>query len=307
MEEAIPSSAERYLERLRLGRKTPAVLKSKLVQLRSTAPEITIFAFEGDDDKVVYSQWIRRIRPDLDYEPFPCDGKNGVLMLLAVVSRDRGGLEKNIYFFIDRDYDDLRGMPPQESVFMTDKYSVENYLVSPDVVTELLKNEFHCHTKLEVRDAVTKIFEGTYDEFLKITKEINRRIFVARKLGIKLRHALPTKANVVANVELTRAKEAEKSAIDLVVYFSDPDETELQRLNAEFEALNPRDRYRGKFALSFFQRWLSLLTSEYVEGTLGLFAAVDAQSRVRTAELVISNFASKSALPHGLQEFIRAV
>jgi hypothetical protein len=307
MSDETPSESDSYLEHLKSGRHSPAVLKIKLIQLKADAPGVVVLVFEGDDDKVIYSQWIRRIRPDLQYEPFPCNGKDGVLTLLDAVLRDRGDLAKNVFFFIDRDYDDLRDVDPPECIFMTDRYSVENYLVTNEVLLELLKNEFHCHTKLDVRESVKDVFVRTYGEFLKVTREINRRIYVARKLRLKLKHALPTGVNAIARIELARVSKPAKAPEEIVVYFQTPDLSALALLNQEFNTLDPFTRYRGKFALSFFQRWLSLLADEFSNSQIGLFAKIDVQSRVRTAELVLSNFASKSEFPEGLVKFVKSM
>ncbi len=307
MDDASAGEADEYLDRLKSGRKSPAVLKLRLAQFRVTAPDITVFALEGDDDKVIYSQWIRRIRPTLQYEPFPCDGKAGVLMLRGVVLRDLGNLGKNIYFFLDRDYDDLRDVEHVQCIFMTDSYSVENYLVSEEVLVELLRNEFHCHGRPDIRESIRQVFSSAYDEFLVATREINRRIFVARRLGIKLKHQLPAKPNAIAHIELNRIRSLDKAPEEVVVYLTIATPAEFARLSEKFDSLDPRSRYRGKFALTFFQRWLSELADEFSTSKLGLFAGLDVKSKVRISELVVSNFASKSELPIGLKDFIQAV
>jgi Protein of unknown function (DUF4435) len=68
-----------------------------------------LLAFEGDDDKIVYGQWIRRIRPGLRYEPFPCGGKREAKELKNALGRDLAQLGENVFFLVDRDYDDLTG------------------------------------------------------------------------------------------------------------------------------------------------------------------------------------------------------
>src|SRR6516162_499595 len=87
-----------FVERLKSARTTSAVLKLKLITLKSGFPDALVFAFEGDDDKIVYGQWIRRIRPELQYEPFPCGGKEGVRGLKNAVTRDLSGLGTGVFF-----------------------------------------------------------------------------------------------------------------------------------------------------------------------------------------------------------------
>jgi hypothetical protein len=280
-------------------------MKLRLINLRAAAPESAIFAFEGDEDKIIYAQWIRRAEPHLNYEVLTCKGKDGVLTLLAVVHRDLGNVGDNVYFFLDRDFDGLRTQAPTDELFVTDAYSVENYLVDEGVLRDLLKNEFHCHESLDTRDAVVEVFNASYDEFLAVTRELNLRIYVARQCGIKLKHQLPTKINAIAAVGLKNVGRSAMPLKELVVYFREPSLDEFGGCATQFEALEPRSRYRGKFALLFFQRWLSALVSEFGKKD-GLFAKLDTTSRVRVSELAISNFASKSKLPEGLSDFLAA-
>ena len=68
-----------------------------------------MLVFEGDDDKIVYGQWIRRVRPTLRYEPFPCGGKKEVRELKNALARDLAHLDDGVFFFVDRDFNDLLG------------------------------------------------------------------------------------------------------------------------------------------------------------------------------------------------------
>ncbi|WP_456744867.1 DUF4435 domain-containing protein [Bradyrhizobium sp. USDA 4354] len=48
-----------------------------------------------------------------------------------------------MYFFVDRDFDDFRGFQSDPATtFCTDQYSIENYLVTREVLEELLKDDF---------------------------------------------------------------------------------------------------------------------------------------------------------------------
>ena len=162
------------LDAMKKAMKRPAVAKLALAKLRASFPDTPIFAFEGDDDKIVYSQWIGRIRDGFEYEALPCNGKAGVLQLVEVVARDKDSIGKSVYFFIDRDYDDYAGCSIPETVFMTDRYSVESYLVSGEVLARLLRDEFHCHALPQKRQAICELFELAYSAFLLCTKGLQR-------------------------------------------------------------------------------------------------------------------------------------
>jgi len=291
---------------MKAARESPAVLKLALAELRSSMPDVPIFAFEGVDDKLIYYQWIGRLRPHLRYEPLVCRGKTGVLALRSAVMRDVNGLERGVYFFVDRDFDDLRGHDPSQATFMTDQYSVENYLVTRTVVEETLKNEFHCEGQGQLRSDLSDKFEFLYEEFLNSTCEINRRIYLGRRAGRNFTKHFPEKISKIICFSMEGITPA-GSAEEIIQFTPDVSEQDCMRLFAEFDQLEPRTRYRGKFAFLFLVRWLEALVDEYNIRPAGVFGSVEGNSKVRSSEFTIGGFASKALPPPGLSEFINTV
>ena len=219
MTESVPHTPEEaFVEQVRLARRSGAVLKAKLITLRSDLPEAIVLVFEGDDDKIIYGQWIRRLRPGLRYEPFPCGGKKEARGLKNTLLRDLNGLGERTYFVVDRDFDDLIGFDGIDAVFMTDMYSIENYLVSSEVLGELLRDEFPCHARPDVREEIIKVFERDYARFLELTSSVNRRIFVARQIPLELTKRLPTSLRDLAIVEIANVGPVETPPGDIVIY-----------------------------------------------------------------------------------------
>ncbi|UFX42102.1 DUF4435 domain-containing protein [Bradyrhizobium sp. 41S5] len=259
----LPVSQDAYVNKLRAARDRPAVLKTKLASVRSSSPGCLVFAFEGDLDKGAYFQWVKRLRSDLVYEPFPCGGKRQVLEFREMLRRDLGGLAARVYFFIDRDFDDFRGFDPDPATtFATDQYSVENYLVTREVLEELLKDEFHCHAEPEIRNACLAVFDQRLTEFLTATEAINFRLFIARKNGFTLQKHLPTRINNVALVALDSVSPIAVGPEQVVIFNEQVSLEQFDTLKAEFPKLNPQKRYRGKFNLLFFMKWLDLLAAD---------------------------------------------
>lgn len=288
------------------SRESPAVLKLKLIQLRTRLPSTLIFAFEGDDDKLAYYQWIRRINPELVYEPFNCRGRNNVLLLREIVSRDMGGLKETIYFFVDRDFEDI-GTRIHRDLFITDAYSIENYLVSEDVLDELLKNEFHCDGEPDVRQEIITLFSKLYSKFLEYTKEANKILFVCKRSKCPVSGNVPDKIELIADIRLDDVCELDQpmqSRWKLTICI---DDGKYKSLKEEFESLDPRMRYRGKFALRFFMRWLHCLVMDRNSTASRLFTTASRSKSVNYSDISISALASKSRLPQGLSDFINGV
>lgn len=302
-----PNPENNYLNRVRTARNSPSVLKYKLLILRGKFPDMIVLAFEDDDDKIVYFQWIKRIRPELEYEPFPCSGKKHVMQLFDMVSRDLGDINKGIYFFIDRDFDDRIGYDDDDKVFMTDKFSVENYIVSKKVLYEVLKNEFHCHFDPDRRESICNLFDEVYSMFLESTRELNFRIFSAKRLNISFARPISDKISKIANIQINSVSPLTESPEKTIALCGDIQTDKIQDIISEFNQLDGIDRYRGKFAYSFFYKWLLLLYEDYNSTNSTIFDGLDRSSKVRISEIGLSNLASKSDLPNGLEDFVQEI
>jgi hypothetical protein len=296
-----------YLDQMKSSRKGAAVLKLELVALRSSIPNTAIFAVEGVGDKGVYFQWARAIRPRLDFEPFPCSGKKYVLKLKEIIDRDLNDLGKGVYFFVDRDFDDLQGHLPAPSIYMTDAYSIENYLVTPKVLDELLKVEFDCHAQPNRRAEVVKLFEHDYEQFLEITRDLNFRLFVARKLEIELAKELPKKVSALSKVAIGAMQPSDQQIDSLIPLDCDLDPTAVQGLEDQFSELDRKMRFRGKFAILFFMKWLELLAIDRSSNTPTHFGDIAVRCKVKHQTLTMELLASKSDHPERLADFINAI
>lgn len=302
------ADGERYLAKMKASKKRPAVGKVALAALRSALPSTLIFAFEGIDDKSIYYSWFGRIAANLRYEPLCCNGKTQVLELLEVVRRDRNHLGDGVYFFVDRDFDDLRGHERSPQLFMTAQYSVENYLVNRAVLEEVLKNEFHCHGHPQERIPVLDLFSALYDQFLQLTKPVNWRLFQARKIPIELAAHLPEKVSKLVDVSLDGISLCDDHAPEIVVRMKRPPRSEeAAALAPVFEELDPCTRFRGKFALLFFQKWLSLLAEDRNSSSSKHFNGIGHLGKANHHELTLSSLATKSQLPEGLEDFVNSI
>ncbi len=292
--------------RMRAARESVATLKYRLVMLRNSSPDVPILAFEGVEDKTVYYIWIQRLR-DLSYEPFPCFGKKKVLEFFKMLLRDMGGLDKGVYFFVDRDFDDLGGLQSDPRIFMTDRYSIENYLVDERVLEEILKNELQCHANTQLRRILVSIFSERYSEFLEVTKELNFRLFAAKANGIKIQNNLPDRVEDIALVTLKKILPPSRPPEELIRLTRELDCEEERVTREKFLCLDPRRRYRGKFSLMFFERWLKYLVEEYARDNSEFFPGLEKDAKAKQSELTIAGFANKSETPAGLRAFVEDI
>jgi uncharacterized protein DUF4435 len=227
--------------------------------------------------------------------------------LKNALSRDLARLGDKVFFLVDRDYDDLRGFDSTDNVYVTDMYSVENYLVCDDVLEELLRDEFLCHARPDLRLRIVQLFTTDYEAFLRMMTPVNRRLYLARRLGITLTKRLPTTLRQLIAVKIGNISAISVIPDEIVVCQREPTPEELVALAESFEEFPPKTRHRGKSALKFFREWLERLAFEYLAGEAGLFRQKMPDGVIRRAEFVLSNFASKSPFPNGSAAFINAI
>lgn len=297
-------STDPLLEEFKAARGSSAELKVRLAVLRSSHPEILIFSYEGIDDKAVYYHWIRSLRLNLEYEPFICSNKAQLLQLFDLLQRDRTGLINGVFFFVDRDFDSLRGRPGDPRIFLTPGYSIENHIVNLAVLTDVLIVDLHCHAEPACRDAVLQLFSDTYDGFLRATRDLNFRIYLARMCGIAEVNSLPDRINQIASVELHVVLPSSTPIERLVQLVREPSEAEIAEYEPSFDALDRRLSYRGKFAMLFFRRWLQLLVEDRNNGGSSYFSALVGDGFVARCDHSIGSLASKSPPPPDLEFFL---
>jgi hypothetical protein len=127
-----------FTEILRQARSAPtAVLHEFLTQYTATPGRVHAF-FEGHDDQTFFVPALKRYAPsDTKILPYCCNGKAQVCELFSQITTRIPGV-KGALFFIDKDLDDILGRPwpTDPRIFVTDVYSVENYLVSRNTLAK---------------------------------------------------------------------------------------------------------------------------------------------------------------------------
>lgn len=268
------SDGDLFLERLKKSKQARSVLKVEFASFASAIPDnIQIFSFEGPDDRVIYGLWINKIAGDIKYEAYQCNGKKQVLQLFDILKEDKTGLGDRVYYFVDKDFDGLQGRENSERIFMTDRYSIENYVVDEDVLENVLNIYFHCHGCIGLRNKILIEFKNIYQKFLEASFDVNFRIFSARYYKIETAE-LPSSLYNLLEVHLDRVVLSNKNATEIVHLKTEPTTEQLDAIRPRFHELVPHEHYRGKFAIAFFSRWLSILRNDRLSDSPSIFKDV---------------------------------
>jgi hypothetical protein len=211
----------------------------------------------------------------LSFHPLVVDGKDQVLGLHRLIHSSTVHDKSKQRYFVDNDFDGLRGAPLSSDIYCTPTYSIENLLVSSVILSALLKGEFRCSDETgidEVRKVVDR-FESLLSDFIEHFRKANLRIYFARK-----------NARKIVNIE-ERLGRYVKCKIDAIVSVHDdnllstlipieptPDEVSLQGVELEFSKLSPQHSWRGKFFFAFFRQFLTLLKEDRCSQAPTLFS-----------------------------------
>lgn len=169
LEESLASDAPAYMEFL----------------YRYDPKKKQVFAFyEGDEDSSFYHQILERnINPDFELEEIVAGCKNNVLKLNREFNWGTYN-KQQILFFVDRDLSFWLNekLEYDDNVFVTDGYSVENYIVCPRAFRTLLQmfKGFARASKPEI-DNMVAIYIALEKNFDAIMVPIMARAIVAKR------------------------------------------------------------------------------------------------------------------------------
>jgi hypothetical protein len=291
----------------RAKRDAIAVLLSKYMAARSIKPEATFIILEGNDDIGVWPIWFEKCGVSRSLESFPCRGKERVLefrqRLLGRLSFDPG----QRLFFVDRDFDKEDEHSDADDVFVTGRYSIENYFLLPRIVEYILDTTMGCAGEIAEKAKILSIYCRSLDEFVCASKEVNFRAFCLRRTFTGgVRPSLPAKLQEFVKVaEPFEIKPHDKPAEDIIPIPYEISTEIMEGLRAEFEKLEPLARYRGKFYRAFLVYFFSTLQADRNADVRKLFSMALPKTKIHYPGLQLSSLAALSDLPEGLIEFLK--
>lgn len=296
---------ETLADRARRARNSGAELKIKVSNVRSRNPNALIAVVEGRSDVGPYRAWFRLIGYQFSLEFVAASGKAQILDFGNRIDNDLTGLGAGTYMFVDRDFDGLRGQPPGDNIFCTGAYSIENYLVSAEVLKSILEDEFRCPAETHHRNEIIKLFHIIVQKFNNEITEANRRLFGASRLGIG---GSGIEKRISKYVEImprtVRRKYGDRELKQLIVLDRELTGEEISDLDIEFQKLDPFFDYRGKFLLNFFLKWLDELAEEKKKPDQTMFPESGGVG-FSPANLSPRSLASRASIPDGLENFVK--
>jgi hypothetical protein len=304
------------LRKMEKRRQALAVAQHRYNQLRGRIPDAEIAIVEGSDDAVFYSSIFKREGNQSTEYFFVANGKDNVLGLreLILKSKDipRGG---GVVFFVDRDFDGLKGQAAGREIYMTPTYSIENILVCKGAFRNILLAEF----KLGDADSIQDIdrillqFDKIMEQHAAALAEANELIHCVRQEALKSNllttGSISDQPKKFADIDaetLTVTKNASGKAIEELITIQTPiPEVLLNQYKEDFSALAPNTSWRGKFLYFLFRRFVFFLVEDKNKNTPKYFSKGGGRISLDTAtDSFIRVLAAGCVIPECLKQFV---
>jgi hypothetical protein len=172
-------------------------------RLQRTTSRYHMF-FEGKQDKLFYLTMIDRTKfKDENITVYECGGRESVVEASQNISPTESEV---CLYFIDSDY--RLGISPKENVFVTEKYSFENYIVTEEAFLSILKVNFGV-TSVAERESFRQKFHLFHESASILLLRISRlkKLFDANGDGISWdKLAMEYLCELEENGRVSRAK-----------------------------------------------------------------------------------------------------
>jgi len=264
-----------FLNNLRSERESAAAAYHLFLLDYPKAPEGIFAFFEGRDDSSFYAGFILRvIQESRPYFSYCCGNKAGVLKAHEKIQA-RGRTAIIAIFFVDKDHSDLLGetQPHSNNIYVTDYYSIENYLVTEAMVRRMFIDLLSFPQSSQDLDELISRFSVSLQSFYDLMIPIMAWILYLRR-----RQIYPN----LSNIKLSRIFRLEDDLQPIIIQGENPPLVQLEQLCgvstpdtfgadassviAELAAIEPKRYLRGKFELwflvHFFERSIELLNTK---------------------------------------------
>lgn len=292
------------LSRMVNAKRSPAVLRIALLQIRGRFPDLKILVFEGVDDVGVYQEWIRRFRDESWFRPLPGSGKTQLLGLLRQLLSEGSELLSDVRFFVDQDYDGVADADRCPNLFVTDRYSIENYLCDRRVVDEIIVDELRCATDFRALDAALNAFDDFFQSLIEALLE-PMAIYRAGVLGGTPVVKKPEKLNGNLDIDLFWVR-PKISWTEVVQFDPMPSEDCIEEAKIYLTSA-AGFMHRGKWLLSVVRAWLGLVYSDRKSDNPKIFASTVKALGPSLDQIPMRSLAARSSVPVGFGDFIQMI
>lgn len=290
-----------------------AVVHRFLLKYRSGTKDIYLF-FEGKDDPSFYLPEIRK--RSLSYgevHTFQCEGKSIVLAAHSKIS-NRIDNKHRCLFFIDKDLDNYLGLkkPRHKNIFVTEPYSVENYICSDETLHILWTDLLHLPESDPRLKTMMVKFAHSYETYIKAVRPIMAWILKHRENYPNDRNKLNlSNVNFSQMIEIDpitcrirRKKGTYHQIIAATNMQANP--ISIAEIKEKSRMLNPeysKDWGRGKFEAGWFASFIDKIIAYFQTTRTAHESKISLRLNI-TPQNILDVFSGRITCPHSLVSFL---
>lgn len=251
---------------------TPAAAYIKILSQYKTSDNTIFCLVEGIEDISFYRPFLEIYKEGVSVKYIICNGKQNVIDNYKNIDWSFYD-KKRILFFIDKDFDDYIGKEIiiDNNVFITDCYSIENYLVD-----ELILEKFIIDNCLITNESVIKLaienFKKEHNTYVKQLKMISAWMMYCRKNNFKVCFNDIKMSDLFKIDENGKLKKKTLSSYtSKFQYLCDKTQTNhfnIEEIKYYFNLINtesnPKKFIRGKYELYFMFIYLKYISDNVV-------------------------------------------
>lgn len=270
--------------------------------------------FEGQDDLSFYINFLNDFVVDsFNIHVYKCGNKRGVYEVYRrITATTRQGKP---LFFVDKDLSNFldEALETAPNIYVTDLYSIENYLVSNDMLIRVWTELFHFSgVILEINDFHKSRFQEELERFYSFMLSITAWAVYLRRNGKR-----PNINNITfsrlfkLNDDLVLEESEELKQIGQITFLErlcsekTPEgwSDEASNILQELSTVPPQSYIRGKLELGFFVKFIEKLL-KMINNALSQNERVSLRTQL-SGENAIEILGPRLSIPKSLKEFLQ--
>jgi hypothetical protein len=270
--------------------------------------------FEGSDDQKYYNPRIKSIifqNKDDNLRNLWCKGKQNVIKVFDLISKDARYEKAWVAFFIDRDFDNKQDLPNDDRVFVTPCYAIENLYVGLKTIKHILRDEFLISEDDDDFQSTVSHYMNMLDSFNDVIEELNAWLFLQRRIEKLTGHKTKVHINNLTDDELftISINQITKNYTleDLVNKFPEAPvipQKEVSSQIIEFQRKGRTANFRGKYLISFQRRIVMCLAEDRGKRKKRVHFANRGRVQLQLSSNTLSELSQYAQTPESLHEFL---
>lgn len=304
-----------YVEGFRRERESPASVHFQFLLKATRFPNGIHAFFEGPGDLSFYTNFLHRFVTNAAHVwEYKCGNKKGVYEVYSKIKK--GTWSGVMLFFVDKDLSDIleEDWEKAATIYTTDYYSIENYLVSEEMLLRIWSELFRFKQgELEFDQVHSDKFCVELERFYQLVLPMMAWAVYLRRKGMR-----PNVNNInftrffdwSEDMTLVRSNEVQRvgelKLLEQVCGVETPDSwvLEAEAIIQELSNLAPKTYIRGKLELCFFVRFVEKFL-KFLDKNM---ANVGGGATLKTPlgeENAIEILGPRVSIPSSLEQFLR--